>query len=157
MGATGFFSNASGFQQPVGWSCHKLVLEHGIGRCLTDISLFLQPQYHQYAPIGPYSQNAQSYQRNVHDLFISNDLREEIQKKAAATLQTIPNLHLPTHVENYHSLVPLDTNQKGSLILGGYSSWIYKAQSSTTGRYFALRRIEGMSRDTVVDDCRFVC
>ncbi len=58
-------------------------------------------------------------------------------------MQTIPNLHLPAHVESYHSLVPLDTNQKSSTILGGYSSWIYKAQSSTNGKFFALRRIEG--------------
>jgi PAB-dependent poly(A)-specific ribonuclease subunit 3 len=58
-------------------------------------------------------------------------------------LQTIPNLHLPAHIENYHSLVPLDTNQKSSNILGGYQSWIYKAQSSSNGKFFALRRIEG--------------
>jgi PAB-dependent poly(A)-specific ribonuclease subunit 3 len=31
------------------------------------------------------------YQRNVHDLFIPNDLREELQKKSAATLQTLPS------------------------------------------------------------------
>lgn len=102
MGGAGFFPSQSGFQPPA--------------------------QYHQYAPLGPHNQNLQSYQRNVHDLFLANDLREEIQKKAAATLQTIPNLHLPTHVESYHSLVPLDTNQKSSTILGGYSSWIYKAR-----------------------------
>ncbi|ERF69897.1 PAB-dependent poly(A)-specific ribonuclease subunit pan3 [Endocarpon pusillum Z07020] len=117
MGGAGFFPSQSGFQQPA--------------------------QYHQYAPVGPHNQNLQGYQRNVHDLFIPNDFREEIQKKAAATLQTIPNLHLPAHVESYHSLVPLDTNQKSSTILGGYSSWIYKAQSSTNGKFFALRRIEG--------------
>jgi PAB-dependent poly(A)-specific ribonuclease subunit 3 len=31
------------------------------------------------------------YQRNVHDLFLPNDFREELQKKAAATLQTLPS------------------------------------------------------------------
>lgn len=44
-----------------------------------------------YAPIGPHSQNTLGYQRNVHDLFLPNDLREEMQKKAAATLQTLPS------------------------------------------------------------------
>ena len=136
MGGAGFFPGQSGFQQPVS-SQYRVQCYI----CLTQNSL--QAQYHQYAPIGPYTQNLQGYQRTVHDLFIPNDCREEIQKKAAATLQTIPNLHLPAHIESYHSLVPLDTNQKSSTVLGGYSSWIYKAQSSTNGKFFALRRIEG--------------
>lgn len=52
---------------------------------------------------------------------------------------------LPNHIESYHSLVPLDTNHKGSTIFGGYTSWVYKAQSSANGHFFALRRIEGDS------------
>jgi PAB-dependent poly(A)-specific ribonuclease subunit 3 len=51
-----------------------------------------QVQYHLYAPIGPHSQNTLGYQRNVHDLFLPNDFREELQKKAAATLQTLPSM-----------------------------------------------------------------
>ena len=118
-------------------------------------------QYHQYAPIGHYSTNLAPYQRTVHDLFIPDDLREEIQKKSAAALQTLPSTgsiiqtavahctympldsQLPNHIESYHSLVPLDTNQKSSTIFGGYTSWVYKAQSSANGHLFALRRIEG--------------
>jgi len=61
-----FFANQGGFQQPV--------------------------QYHLYAPIGPHNQNTLGYQRNVHDLFLPNDIREELQKKAAATLQTLPSM-----------------------------------------------------------------
>ncbi|KIW87050.1 uncharacterized protein Z519_12347 [Cladophialophora bantiana CBS 173.52] len=105
---------------------------------------FQQPvQYHQYAPIGQYNAALTPYQRTVHDLFISNDLREEIQKKSAAALQILPNSQLPNHIENYHSLVPLDTAHKSSTIFGGYTSWVYKAQSSANGHFFALRRIEG--------------
>ncbi|EXJ83649.1 PAB-dependent poly(A)-specific ribonuclease subunit pan3 [Capronia coronata CBS 617.96] len=117
MNGAAFFQSNTGFQLPV--------------------------QYHQYAPIGHYSSNLAPYQRTVHDLFIPNDLREEIQKQLAATLQTLPNSQLPSHIESYHSLVPLDTNQKSSAIFGGYTSWVYKAQSSTNGHYYALRRIEG--------------
>ena len=144
MGGAGFFPSQGGFQQPVSpcASSPPLTSKHLTGAPR-------QAQYHQYAPIGPHNQNLQGYQRNVHDLFIPNDFREEVQKKAAATLQTIPNLHLPAHVESYHSLVPLDTNQKGSTILGGYSSWIYKAQSSTNGKFFALRRIEGKQQGSI--------
>ncbi|KAL1963556.1 hypothetical protein VTN77DRAFT_8001 [Rasamsonia byssochlamydoides] len=105
---------------------------------------YQQPaQYHLYAPIGPHSQNIMGYQRNVHDLFLPNDFREELQKKAAATLQTLPNSSLPAHVDHFHSLVPLDlTHQKNATIFG-YPSWVYKAQSSKDGNYYVLRRLEG--------------
>ncbi|KAN0079510.1 hypothetical protein V8E54_004724 [Elaphomyces granulatus] len=117
LGGTAFFSSQTNFQQPV--------------------------QYHLYAPIGPHSQNIMGYQRNVHDLFLPNNFREELQKKAAATLQTLPNSSLPAHVDHFHSLVPLDlTHQKNATIFG-YPSWIYKAQSSKDGNYYALRRLEG--------------
>jgi PAB-dependent poly(A)-specific ribonuclease subunit 3 len=50
---------------------------------------------------------------------------------------------LPSHIESYHSLVPLDTNHKNSNLLGGYTTWVYKAQSSANGHFFVLRRVEG--------------
>lgn len=59
-------------------------------------------------------------------------------------MQTLPNSQLPAQVENYHSLVPLDTSHhKGSGIFGGYNSWIYKVQSSQSGQFYAIRRVEG--------------
>ncbi len=45
-----------------------------------------------YAPIGHYNPNLTPYQRTVHDLFIPNEIREEIQKKSAAALQTLPSM-----------------------------------------------------------------
>ncbi|KAJ9616509.1 PAB-dependent poly(A)-specific ribonuclease subunit 3 [Cladophialophora chaetospira] len=115
-----YFPNSTGFQQPV--------------------------QYHMYAPIGHYNPNLTPYQRSVHDLFIPNELREDIQKKSAAALQTLPNSQLPNHIESYHSLVPLDTNHashKGANIFGPYTTWVYKTQSSANGQFFVLRRVEG--------------
>ena len=51
---------------------------------------------------------------------------------------------LPSHIENYHSLVPLDTTHgKSSSNFGGYTTWVYKAQSSQSGQFYALRRVEG--------------
>jgi PAB-dependent poly(A)-specific ribonuclease subunit 3 len=51
---------------------------------------------------------------------------------------------LPNHIENYHSLVPLDTtHHKSSNVFGGYTTWVYKAQSSQTGQFHVLRRVEG--------------
>ncbi|KAJ5291988.1 PAB-dependent poly(A)-specific ribonuclease subunit 3 [Penicillium angulare] len=112
-----FFANQTGFQQPV--------------------------QYHLYAPIGPHNQNTLAYQRNVHDLFLPNDFREELQKKAAATLQTLPNTQLPAQVDYFHSLVPLDLSHQKNAATFGYPSWVYKAQSSKDGNFYVLRRLEG--------------
>ncbi|KAE8151961.1 PAB-dependent poly(A)-specific ribonuclease subunit pan3 [Aspergillus avenaceus] len=117
LGGATFFTGQSGFQQPV--------------------------QYHLYAPIGPHSQNTLGYQRNVHDLFLPNDFREELQKKAAATLQTLPNTQLPAQVDYFHSLVPLDLNHQKNATVFGFPSWVYKAQSSKDGNFYALRRLEG--------------
>lgn len=118
--------------------CHSLTFSYA--------DEYPKVQYHQYAPIGPYNANMASYQRTVHDLFLANEAREDLQKKMAASLQTLPNSQLPQHIESYHSLVPLDTkHHKSSSIFGGYHSWVYKAQSSTNGHFFVLRRIEGMA------------
>ncbi|PLB48344.1 PAB-dependent poly(A)-specific ribonuclease subunit pan3 [Aspergillus steynii IBT 23096] len=117
LGGAAFFTGQSGFQQPV--------------------------QYHMYAPIGPHSQNTLGYQRNVHDLFLPNDFREELQKKSAAALQTLPNTQLPAQVDYFHSLVPLDLNHQKNAAIFGFPSWVYKAQSSKDGNFYALRRLEG--------------
>lgn len=63
--------------------------------------------------------------------------------KGSVELISLLDSQLPNHIESYHSLVPLDTNHKSSTVFGGYTSWVYKAQSSTNGHFFALRRIEG--------------
>ncbi|OKL64721.1 PAB-dependent poly(A)-specific ribonuclease subunit pan3 [Talaromyces atroroseus] len=117
MGGAAFFSGQTGFQQPV--------------------------QYHLYAPVGPHSQNILGYQRNVHDLFLPNDLREELQKRSAATLQTLPNSSLPAHVDHFHSLVPLDLTHQKNAAMFGFPSWVYKAQSNKDGNFYVLRRLEG--------------
>ncbi|KAI1916372.1 PAB-dependent poly(A)-specific ribonuclease subunit 3 [Ophidiomyces ophidiicola] len=117
MGGPAFFGAQSAFQQPV--------------------------QYHLYAPVGPHNQNILGYQRNVHDLFLPNSFREELQKKAAATLQTLPNSQLPAQIDYFHSLVPLDLSHQKNAAIFGYPSWVYKAQSSKDGNFYVLRRLEG--------------
>lgn len=121
----------------------------------------LQLQHHLYAPLGPRRENLQPYQRTAHDFFISENLRQELQRKAEATLQVLSSkqvpelIHfncklilnkdttLPSTLEHFHSLVPLDTSNQRSSIAFGYNSWIYKAVSSKDGQIYALRRLEG--------------
>ena len=55
----------------------------------------------------------------------------------------MPDTHLPAQIEHFHSLVPLDLNNQKNAAVFGYPSWVYKAQSSKDGNYYALRRLEG--------------
>ncbi|KAI9690124.1 MAG: PAB-dependent poly(A)-specific ribonuclease subunit 3 [Bathelium mastoideum] len=105
---------------------------------------FSQPlQYHLYAPLGPHRENLLAYQRTAHDFFLPDALREDLQRKSEATLQTLPNSTLPAQVDHFHSLVPLDTNNQKNATLFGYSTWVYKAVSSKDGFTYTLRRLEG--------------
>ncbi|KAI9886012.1 MAG: hypothetical protein M1823_002179 [Watsoniomyces obsoletus] len=121
---------------------------------------FMQPlQYHLYAPLGPHRENLLPYQRTVHDLFIPDALREELQRKAEASLQVLPSKFehyinvgnllmqldssLPAQLDHFHSLVPLDTTNQKNATVFGYPSWVYKAVSGKDGKIYALRRLEG--------------
>jgi len=109
-----------------------------------DANSFKHPlNYHLYSSLGPRRENLMAYQRSTSDFFIPDNLREDLQRKAEAALQTFANSTLPQNVEYFHSLVALDAgNQKGPTTFG-YPSWVYKAVSSRDGRTYALRRIEG--------------
>ncbi|KAF2259909.1 hypothetical protein CC78DRAFT_536747 [Lojkania enalia] len=99
------------------------------------------PSFHLYWPIGPQPMNLLGYQRTAHDFFIPETLREELQKKSEVARQILPNSSLPP-IEQYHSLVCLDTTQHKNQSVFGYQSWIYKAVSSKDGNTYALRRLE---------------
>ncbi|KAF9872221.1 hypothetical protein CkaCkLH20_10313 [Colletotrichum karsti] len=99
-------------------------------------------QHHWYAPVGPYREDLLPFQRQVHDFFLPEKLREEMQRKADALQQVMPNSTLPA-LDNYFSLVPLDTSHRKSSTVFGFTTWVYKATSSKNGRTYCLRRIEG--------------
>ncbi|GJC90852.1 PAN2-PAN3 deadenylation complex subunit PAN3 [Colletotrichum liriopes] len=103
----------------------------------------LQPlQYHLYAPVGPYRDDLLPFQRQIHDFFLPEKLREEMQRKSEALQQVMPNSTLPP-LDNYYSLVPLDTSHRKSSSVFGYTTWVYKATSSKSGKTYCLRRLEG--------------
>lgn len=82
------------------------------------------------------------YHRMAHDFFIPEKLREDYQKRAEASLQVMPQSHLP-QLDNFHSLVPLDTTHRKNANIFGYPSWVYKAMSVKNGNLYCLRRLEG--------------
>lgn len=100
-------------------------------------------QYHLYSSLPPNRKNLARNERTAHDFFINDALRETLQKKQAASLQTLPSSNLPQTVHVYHSLVPLDIQAEKSNKVLGYASWIYKAINRQDGHTYALRRIGG--------------
>jgi PAB-dependent poly(A)-specific ribonuclease subunit 3 len=98
--------------------------------------------YHLYAPMAPHRETLKPWQRTAHDFFIPDHLREDLQRKADASRQILPNSQLPT-VDHFHSLVPLDTNNHRNASVFGYPNLLYKAVSEKDGKTYALRRIEG--------------
>jgi PAB-dependent poly(A)-specific ribonuclease subunit 3 len=84
-------------------------------------------------------------------------LREDLQRKAEATLQVMPSMffssrdnsvlmivdsQLPT-LDNFHTLVALDTSHQKSATVFGFPGWLYKSTSSKNGKMYCLRRLEG--------------
>lgn len=104
-------------------------------------------QYHLYAPTPERIRHSlKPHQRLVEDFFVSNDIREELQRKNEASLQKLPGSSLPDYVSMYHSLVPLDINfdrDDETNLFFGYPTWAYKAVSNNDGRIYCLRRVEG--------------
>ena len=117
MGTQPFYQDAGGYKHPL--------------------------NYHLYASVGPRRENMLPYQRSSADFFVPDSIREDLQRKADAALQTFANSTLPQSVEHFHSLVALDTNNQKGPSTFGYPSWVYKARSTRDGELYALRRIEG--------------
>jgi PAB-dependent poly(A)-specific ribonuclease subunit 3 len=102
----------------------------------------IQPlQYHLYYPTAPRRQDLLSYQKVTQDFFVPEKLREELHRKSEAWRQVLSS-GLP-QLDNYHSLVALDTSHRKMTGLFGYTSWVYKGTSSKTGHVYCLRRLEG--------------
>lgn len=91
LASASFYQNAGTFAQPV--STPVPVSE-------SPSNTSKQAQYHNYAPIGPHKENLLQYQRTVHDLFIADKLREDLQRKAEASLQTLPSKIVPSSYPN---------------------------------------------------------
>ncbi|KAI0548478.1 hypothetical protein F4679DRAFT_550620 [Xylaria curta] len=102
-------------------------------------------QYHLYYPLAPIRDSLQPYQRAVFDFFLPESLRENLQKKSDAARQVLasqPGVQSPS-LQQYHSLVPLDTKVKSTPGIFGLPTWVWKATSRKNGNVYCLRRVEG--------------
>ncbi|GAV53510.1 hypothetical protein ZYGR_0AK00120 [Zygosaccharomyces rouxii] len=107
-------------------------------------------QYHLYAPDPPPHLRAslRPNERMAQDLFIPNDLREQLVKRNLASLQIFPlGGAIPSVVQDYFGLVPLDFNKnsgkKDSFM--GHKNSLYKVFSNVDGKVYLLRRIHSVA------------
>ncbi|KNC98622.1 hypothetical protein, variant 1 [Spizellomyces punctatus DAOM BR117] len=105
-------------------------------------------QYHLYSSALPHISNLHPHQKTIHAFFMSDRLREELQRKSEAVQQvldpTSPDYQqLPVEIHHYHTFYPLDLHRDRSTKVFGYPTWVYKAFSSIDGKPYVLRRVEG--------------
>ncbi|KAJ3300231.1 PAB-dependent poly(A)-specific ribonuclease subunit 3 [Borealophlyctis nickersoniae] len=105
-------------------------------------------QYHLYTSPLPHVSNLHPHQKTIHAFFMSDKLREELQRKSEAVQQVLDPMspefqRLPAELHVYHTFFPLDDQQEKSTKVFGYPNWVYKAFSSLDGKAYCLRRLEG--------------
>ncbi|KAI0790951.1 kinase-like domain-containing protein [Abortiporus biennis] len=94
-----------------------------------------QLNYHLYTQPRPESLQ--------HRFFISDSVREELQKRSETThAAPPPGLNLPEELQGYHSLVPLEPIVGDRRKFGNWYSTVYRAINSKDGMPYVLRRIE---------------
>lgn len=79
----------------------------------------------------------------AHRYFISDDIREELQRRSETVHTTAPAaLGLPEELQGYHSLVPLEVIGSERRKFGNWYSTVYRATNANDGATYVLRRIE---------------
>ncbi|KAI8814008.1 hypothetical protein BJ742DRAFT_849292 [Cladochytrium replicatum] len=105
-------------------------------------------QYHLYIQSLPYVSNLHPNQKSINAFFMSDRLREELQCRNEAVLQSLdpssPEAQrLPPELHVYHSFFPLeDLSRERSTKVFGFTTAVYKATSAVDGKPYLLRRIE---------------
>lgn len=114
-------------------------------------------QYHLYAPAPPprLTIPLPPHEINVNLMFIQNDLRETLQKRNEATLQTLTRSNLPEHVNIYHSLVPIDTTFESISKVYGVPSSVYKVFSNVDGNPYSMRKLDIQSILRITNELPF--
>jgi PAB-dependent poly(A)-specific ribonuclease subunit 3 len=82
-----------------------------------------------------------------HNYFMSDEVREDLQKRTEALRSVVPalGLNLPEELQGYHTLVPLETTSPDRRRFGNWFSTVYKAVSEKDGVTYVLRRVESES------------
>ncbi|CAI4034732.1 hypothetical protein SMKI_11G1820 [Saccharomyces mikatae IFO 1815] len=98
-------------------------------------------QYHLYAPEQPSSLKSllKPNERSADQLFIPNNIREDLTKKNLSILQVFPSSGkvIPSIVQDYFNLVPLNFNSNDFL----NKTTLFKVFSNYDGKPYVLKRL----------------
>lgn len=106
------------------------------------------PEYHAY-PGNPSHVEHMEPKANAPSFFLSDELRLDILHRQSLTLaqrSTQASPELPSEVDNYHSLCPLEAssaNVPSKSSTFGYVMSVYKATNVKNGVHYCLRRVHG--------------
>ncbi|XP_072567465.1 PAN2-PAN3 deadenylation complex subunit PAN3 [Paramormyrops kingsleyae] len=107
------------------------------------------PTFHIYPPTPPHVAYMQP-KANAPSFFMADELRQELINRHLITMAQIDqaeNLDVPTEVDNYHSLFPLEPlpppNRLQKTSSFNYITSCYKAVNSKDDLPYCLRRIHG--------------
>lgn len=111
-------------------------------------------QYHLYFPETPQQLklSMKPNEKTPDELFIPNNIREQLVKKNLASLQNFPpGGPLPDLIKDYFGLVPLDFHEKKTDVdrYEGHKNSLFKVFSNTDGKLYVLRRIHGIKSNAI--------
>ncbi|CAI4044945.1 hypothetical protein SKDZ_11G1800 [Saccharomyces kudriavzevii ZP591] len=103
-------------------------------------------QYHLYAPEQPSSLKSllRPNERSADQLFIPNNIREDLTKKNLSILQVFPSSGkvIPSIVQDYFNLVPLNFNNNDFL----NKTTLFKVFSNYDGKPYVLKRLPNIDK-----------
>lgn len=103
-------------------------------------------QYHLYAPEQPSSLKSllKPNERSADQLFIPNNIREDLTKKNLSILQVFPSSGkvIPSIVQDYFNLVPLNFNNNDFL----NKTTLFKVFSNYDGKAYVLKRLPNIDK-----------
>ncbi|QHS74566.1 PAN-complex poly(A)-binding subunit PAN3 [Saccharomyces paradoxus] len=103
-------------------------------------------QYHLYAPEQPSSLKSllKPNERSADQLFIPNNIREDLTKKNLSILQVFPpsGKVIPSIVQDYFNLVPLNFNNNDFL----NKTTLFKVFSNYDGKAYVLKRLPNIDK-----------
>lgn len=108
----------------------------------------MMPNYHLFTGSSP-NVEYMTLKANAPSFFMANELRQEIIRKQSLRMLTVDTENdpsIPSEVDNYHSLFPLEAIQENSLQKSAtfcYVTSCYKAIKYKDGLPYCLRRIHG--------------
>lgn len=104
-----------------------------------------QLEYHHYASPLPRVANPEPYLKSIHHFFISDHIREDLQRKSDDIHKgpDLANSSLPAELHSYHSFQLLEEHRENSEKVFGFPTSVYRGVSAQDGQPYVLRRIEG--------------